>query len=65
MRMMNAALVAAGIVVSACNASMQVTAGVSIGDTPGGGYAAMEEVPVTGGELRLVAPKVMRFAGVA
>jgi Ca-activated chloride channel homolog len=63
MRIEHAALVAAGVVLSACNASMQVSGSASVG--VGGGYAAMDEVPVTGGELRLVAPKVMRFDGVA
>jgi Ca-activated chloride channel family protein len=41
---------------------MQVSASgsVTIGN---GGYAAMDEIPVEGGELRLAAPQVMVFEG--
>lgn len=40
----------------ACNAGVQMNAGVSIG-TNSGGYAVINGVPVVGGELRLIAPQ--------
>jgi Ca-activated chloride channel family protein len=45
---------------AACSANVQLNAGVTIGN---GGYAAMDEVPVTSGELRLVVPQVTVFEG--
>lgn len=47
---------------SSCTAGMQMSANaqVTIGN---GGYAAMDEIPVTGGELRLSEPKVMLVEG--
>ncbi len=50
------------VMLAGCHASMQVNADVSIGASAG--YAAMDEIPVAGGELRLVAPQVAVFAGV-
>ena len=48
------------VLVSSCTAGVQMSAGVTIGN---GGYAAMDEIPVSGGELRLAEPKVMLFEG--
>lgn len=45
---------------AACSANVQLNAGVTIGN---GGYAAMDEIPVTGGELRLAVPQAMVFEG--
>ncbi len=50
------------VMLAACHASMQVNTDVTISGSVG--YAAMDEIPVTGGELRLVAPQVAVFAGV-
>jgi Ca-activated chloride channel homolog len=47
---------------ASCHAGMQLSADVSV--TGSVGYAAMEELPVSGGELRLVAPQVAVFEGV-
>jgi Ca-activated chloride channel family protein len=47
---------------ASCHAGMQVSAGVTVGGSIG--YAAMDEIPVAGGELRLVAPQVAVFEGV-
>lgn len=46
--------------VAACSANVQMNAGITIGN---GGYAAMDEVPVTSGELRLAVPQVTVFEG--
>ena len=51
----------------ACTAGVHVDAAVTVGplaahvDVSAGGYAAMDELPVAGGELRLVAPRVVDF----
>lgn len=45
---------------ASCHAG--VAAGITVTATVG--YAAMEEIPVTGGELRLVAPQIAMFDGV-
>jgi Ca-activated chloride channel family protein len=50
------------LVLASCHAGMQVSAGVTI--SGGVGYAAMEEIAVSGGELRLVAPQIAVFEGV-
>ncbi len=53
----------------ACSAGVHVNAGLKLGaaeahlDVDAGGYAAMDEVPVAGGELRLVTPLVLEFDG--
>jgi Ca-activated chloride channel family protein len=47
---------------ASCHAGMQVSAGVTVSGSVG--YAAMDEIPVAGGELRLVAPQVAVFEGV-
>lgn len=46
---------------AACHAGMQVSADVTVSGSVG--YAAMDELPVAGGELRLVAPQVAVFDG--
>ena len=54
----SARAVAAGIVLLAiggCHAKLEANAEISIGSS-GGGYAAMDEVEVEGGELRLATP---------
>jgi Ca-activated chloride channel family protein len=45
---------------AACNVHLNASADVTIGN---GGYAAMDEVPVTSGELRLAVPQVTVFEG--
>jgi Ca-activated chloride channel homolog len=47
---------------ASCHAGMQVSADLTISGSVG--YAAMEDLPVAGGELRLVAPQVAVFEGV-
>jgi Ca-activated chloride channel family protein len=47
---------------ASCHAGMQVSADVTVSGSVG--YAAMDELPVAGGELRLVAPQVAVFDGV-
>jgi Ca-activated chloride channel homolog len=47
---------------ASCHAGMQVSADLTV--TGNVAYAAMEELPVAGGELRLVAPQVAVFEGV-
>ncbi|HEY5951810.1 MAG TPA: VIT domain-containing protein, partial [Kofleriaceae bacterium] len=47
---------------ASCHAGMQLSADVAISGSVG--YAAMDEIPVSGGELRLVAPQVAVFDGV-
>lgn len=47
------------LVLASCHASAQVSVGVSASI----GYAAMDEIPVAGGELRLVAPQIAVFDG--
>src|SRR5688500_19014901 len=57
-RASSARAVAAGIVLLAfggCHAKLEAKAEISIGSS-GGGYAAMDEVEVSGGELRLATP---------
>lgn len=46
---------------ASCHAGMQVSADLTV--TGSVAYAAMEELPVAGGELRLVAPQVAVFDG--
>ena len=50
------------VLLASCHAGVQMSAGVTIGGSIG--YAAMDEIPVTGGELRLVAPQIEVFDGV-
>ncbi|HEX5058533.1 MAG TPA: VIT domain-containing protein [Kofleriaceae bacterium] len=47
---------------ASCHAGMTMSADVTISGSVG--YAAMDEIPVAGGELRLVAPQVAVFEGV-
>src|SRR5262245_33525816 len=47
---------------ASCHASVQVSADLTISGSVG--YAAMEEIPVVGGELRLAAPQIAVFDGV-
>ncbi len=47
---------------ASCHAGMQVSADLTV--SGGVGYAAMAEIPVVGGELRLVVPQVAVFEGV-
>jgi len=58
-----ARLVICALALAACNGRLQMGADVSVG-MGGGGYAAMEEIPVGGGELRLVAPRAVNIDGV-
>src|SRR5262245_61266005 len=52
------------VLLASCQASLQST-DVSVGVTVQNvGYAEMDEIPVSGGELRLVAPQVAVFEGV-
>ncbi|HEY5920355.1 MAG TPA: VIT domain-containing protein [Kofleriaceae bacterium] len=50
------------VLLASCHAGMQMNADVTISASVG--YAAMDEIPVAGGELRLVAPQVAVFEGV-
>lgn len=48
---------------ASCHAGMSLDAHVSASASVSVGYAAMDEIPVSGGELRLVAPQVAVFDG--
>jgi Ca-activated chloride channel family protein len=59
---MRLALAAVALAGCSCSGGFQMSAGVQV-SVQGGGYAAMDEIPVSGGELRLVEPKVVAFEG--